>query len=373
MCFSSFDGLVFIATAHRHRNPTLAKVLSVELPRGTAINWLNMTNTSDGERSAPRIDGQLLADLWVFRAAASSNSITAAASKLNVTQSAVSQRILRLESRLGCSLFTRHKSRIELSDAGASLLRAMTQVNLVLTDSLSRIQRTEHKALVVSCLPSLATEWLVPHLEDFYHRHPGIEIFVRSEQIPATSESLEGEGVDVLIDYRLAAAADLHELASVQEYVFPVCSRKYREVLDGPDGATAPLVLLHDDVDEPWEAGKRGTEWNAWRTLRGSDWPGRAAIGRHFNLAHLAYHAAMFHQGVAIGRAVIVHRLLSIGELVLAIDGPPAPCATYRMWTARPGDANSPVQQFARWWREAMLQTQSQSIAMITSNGNESD
>ena len=334
---------------------------------------VNMTHTSDGDRSTPRIDGQLLADLWVFKAVASTCSITAAASKLNVTQSAVSQRILRLESRLGAPLFMRHKSRLELSDAGTSLLRAMTQVTLVLTDSLSRIQRSEHKALVVSCLPSLATEWLVPHLEDFYCAHPGIEIFVRSEQVPATSESLEEEGIDVLIDYRLESAVDLHELASVQEYVFPVCSRRYREVLHGPDAATAPLVLLHDDIDVPWEEGKRNTEWNAWRTSRGSDWPTRRATARHFNLAHLAYHAAMFHQGVAIGRAAIVHRLLSIGELVLAIDGPPAPCATYRMWTTRPGDTNSPVHQFARWWREAMLQTQLQSLAMIESKGNESD
>jgi LysR family glycine cleavage system transcriptional activator len=268
-----------------------------------ATGRFDMANTPGGERSPQRIDGQLLADLWVFRAAASSCSITAAATKLNVTQSAVSQRILRLESRLGSPLFTRHKSRIELSEAGASLLRAMNQVTLLLTDSLGQIQRTEHKALVVSCLPSLATEWLVPHLEEFYLRHPGIEIFVRSEQVPSTSESLEAEGIDVLIDYRASRATDLHELASVQEHVFPVCSRKYRQVLHGPDRTTAPLVLLHDDVDVPWEDGKRSTEWNSWRTSIGSNWPGRPATARHFNLAHLAYHAAMFHQGVAIGRA----------------------------------------------------------------------
>ena len=313
-----------------------------------------MTNLPPEEPGAHRIEGQLLSDLWIFRAVAATGSITAAAERMSVTQSAVSQRVLRLEGRLGTPLFARHKSRITLTDAGNSLLQTMNQVALVLTDGLSRVQRLEDKALVVSCIPSLATEWLVPHLEDFYRLHPGIEIFVRSEQVPATAESLDKEGIDVLIDYNPVRATDLHELAAVQEYVFPVCSARYRDVLDGPDKHTAPLVLLHDDVDTPWHDGARGTEWNSWRTSKGCNWPGRTVGARHFNLAHLAYHAAMFHQGVAIGRSVIVERLLNIGELVLAVDGPPAPGAVYRMWTTRPGGPDSSVQLFARWLHGAM-------------------
>jgi DNA-binding transcriptional LysR family regulator len=131
-----------------------------------------------------------------------------------------------------------------------------------------------------------------------------------------------------------------------------------REQLDGPDAASLPLVLLHDDVNE--------AEWSLWRKTNGSDWPARPVSNRLFNLAHLAYQAAMTHQGVAIGRSVIVHRLLSLGALVVAVDASPAPAGIYRLSTNRPGPADSPVRKFAQWWRDSMMQTQAQTLSLLS-------
>jgi len=324
------------------------------------VEHVPMTFDADRTRLTHRLDAQMLSDLWVFRAAASAGSITGAATRLNVTQSAVSQRVLRLEARLGTPLFVRHKSRIVLTDAGTSLLQAMSQVTMLLNDALSRVNPLQHEALVVSCTPSLATDWLVPNLEAFYRLHPGIEVFVRAELGPATINRLDDEGIDVLIDYA-SPPGDLEELACVQETVFPVCSRRMREQLDGPDAATLPLVLLHDDVNE--------AEWGLWRKANHTDWPARPVGNRLFNLAHLAYQAAMTHQGVAIGRSVIVSRLLSLGALVVAVDASPAPAGIYRLSTNRPGDEESPVRKFARWWRESMLHTQEQTLSLVTAPG----
>ncbi len=319
--------------------------------------------TQDDEQDAYRLDAQLLSDLWIFRAAARFGSFTAAAPRLGVTQSAVSQRVLRLEARLGTPLFVRHKSRIALTDAGKSLFDAMGQVASVLNDNLSRITRLQRQAIVVRCVPSLAVEWLVPHLEDFYRQHPGIKVFVRSEMAPSTPERLEDDGVDVVIDYEPLPAPGLHELANFQERVFPVCSRRYRDLLDGPERHSFPLILLYDTA--PWLNGPATAEWDGWRQGAGTDWPGRPAGARHFNLAHLAYHTAMCDQGVAVGHAVIANRLLTKGELIVAVDGPPVPGAFYRVSTHRPGDARSPVRLFAKWWREAMAETQAQTLALL--------
>ncbi|TAJ73894.1 MAG: LysR family transcriptional regulator [Phenylobacterium sp.] len=335
------------------------------------LRWLELAVKPDGmsmphddEPDAYRLDAQLLSDLWIFRAAARLGSITAAARRLGVTQGAVSQRVLRLEARLGAPLFVRHKSRIALTDAGTTLLGAMTQVALVLNDSLSRINRLQRKAIVVSCVPSLATEWLVPHLDEFYRQHPGIEVFVRSELAPSTPERMEDDGIDLAIDYLPTAPADLHELASLQEMIFPVCAPTYRQMLAGPDADTMPIVLLHDDV--PWIGGSAESEWGAWRKAAVSTWPDRATGARHFNLAHLAYHAAMGDQGVAVGRSVIVNRLLMKGELVAAVDRAPVPGPSYRVLTSHPGDARSPVRQFANWWGKAMAETQAQTLSLLT-------
>lgn len=319
-----------------------------------------MSSSGGDGRLARRLDSQMLSDLWVFRAAASEGSITAAAGRLNVTQSAVSQRIHRLETRLGTPLFSRHKSRLSLTDAGTLLLQAMTQVTLTLNDSLSRVSPIEHRALVVSCAPSLATDWLVPNIESFYRENPGIEVFVRAEVGPSTVNRLDDEGIDLLIDYA-TSPTDLNLLASVQEWVFPVCSRFTLERLLQRDVQSAPVVMLHDDVNE--------AEWTSWRTVNGSNWPGSAVTNRLFNLAHLAYQAAISHQGVAIGRSIIVHRLLAMGSLVVAVRARAAPGGTYRLLTNKPGMANSPVRQFALWWHRCMVQTQTETLARLPQAG----
>lgn len=314
------------------------------------------------DRDVYRLDAQLLADLWIFRAAARFGSITEAARSLNVTQGAVSQRVLRLEGRLGTQLFTRAKGRLAITEPGAGLLDAMTQVASVLNDALSRIERQQRSAIVVSCLPSLATEWLVPNLEGFYLEHPGIEIFVRSELLPATAERLQDDEVDLAIDYSPAPPQGLHELAAIPEYIFPVCAKSYLERIAELDRDRA-LMLLHDDV--PWIGGAAGDEWRAWQKEVGAHGFEEPLAHRHFNLAHLAYHAAVCGQGVAVGRATVVHRLMQKGELVEALDYPPVAGPTYRVLSHRPGDARSSVRTFAKWWARAMAETQAQTLALL--------
>src|SRR5688572_15629655 len=62
-----------------------------------------------------------LPHLDTFSAAAESNSFTAAAKAMGLTQSAVSQRIQALEGRLGLALFRRRGGRVNLTDAGQRL------------------------------------------------------------------------------------------------------------------------------------------------------------------------------------------------------------------------------------------------------------
>lgn len=318
----------------------------------------------DSDRAPPRIDTQMLSDMWIFRAVAGSESITGAAEQLNVTQSAVSQRVSRLEARLDTQLFVRERNGMALTEQGAVLAHALNQAAFLLGDALDEIRRPETRSIVVSCAPTVATEWLVPKLEEFYQLHPGIDVFVRAEMLAATSKRMQAEGVDLVISYQQAPLPDLQELAAVQELTFPVCSRSYREGLDALADRGPGPVLLHDDM--PWGVnGGLPTEWDAWRLSSGLRWPPREGGARHFNLAHLAYHAAVFNQGVALGRAAVVHRLLGRGELVPALSAPPIPEGFYRMATAQSGEVRPWMRLFATWWRDAMVQTQQGTLALV--------
>jgi len=325
-----------------------------------------MIPSGEDPPDARRLDAQLLSDLWVFRAAARMGSLTGAASRLGVSQGAVSQRILRLEGRLGVQLFSREKGRVTLTSEGESVFEAMSQVAMILNETLGAIEPRHRSALVVRCVPSVATEWLVPNLQDFYTQHPGIEIFVRAELAPSTPERLDDESIDLAIDYCPEPVPDLHELASLQEFVFPVCSPRYRARLPDVDP-----VLLTDDLDRLGRPADY--EWETWRRTLDTDWPGKGAASRHFYLAHLAYHAAMGDQGVALGRAVIMHRLLAKGELIPATDSAPVPGAVYRLLTNRPGKSTSAMRLFATWCVEAMTETQNATLALLAAGPRASD
>jgi DNA-binding transcriptional LysR family regulator len=314
------------------------------------------------DRDVQGLDAQLLSDLWYFRFAARLCSITSAAQRLGLTQGAVSQRIQRLEQRLGTAVFVRQKGGVQLTDAGALLLEAMTKVALVLNESLGAIQERRSASIVVGCLPSMATEWLVPHLSDFYATDPEIEVVVRSELAPWSAGRLEDDGVDIVIDYRPGPAADLHELASVQEMIFPVCSPRYRDALAWGRRGDAPVTLLHDDL--PWVGGTPDSEWDLLAMADAAP-PGRPVGSRHFNAAHLAYGAAAMHQGVAVGHTIIAHRLLTRGDLVPASRNPPVLGAAYRASVVHPGGPHSPVRRFARWWRDAALETQAATMRLL--------
>jgi len=63
--------------------------------------------------------------LVAFRAVAESQNLRAAAEKLHLTHSAVSQQIRGLEEQLGFALFDRHGRRVAINPAGVALLRGV--------------------------------------------------------------------------------------------------------------------------------------------------------------------------------------------------------------------------------------------------------
>jgi LysR family transcriptional regulator for metE and metH len=116
--------------------------------------------------------------LRLVRAIADEGGPTRAASRLHLTQSAVSHQLAALEARLGVPLFTRVRRQLKLTPAGA---RLVASARVLLTD-LSRVERELHEAgtrkrdvlrVAVECftsyywLPrvvaSLATEF--PHVD----------------------------------------------------------------------------------------------------------------------------------------------------------------------------------------------------------------
>ena len=106
--------------------------------------------------------------LRAFEAAARHLSFTTAASELNVTQTAISHQIKRLEEELGVRLFIRQNRSLTLTQQAQEYLpgiRAAFNDLRLATDRLLR--KDDDHVLTVSTLASLAAKWLLPRLTAF--------------------------------------------------------------------------------------------------------------------------------------------------------------------------------------------------------------
>src|SRR5579872_7431159 len=100
--------------------------------------------------------------LRAFEAAARHLSFTRAADELNVTQTAISHQIRRLEEQLGIPLFVRRNRALELTREASDYLPAIRSAFADLHRATEKLRRADRDArLTVSTTASLATKWLV--------------------------------------------------------------------------------------------------------------------------------------------------------------------------------------------------------------------
>ena len=142
----------------------------------------------------------------VFAAVAEAGGFRAAAERLGVTRSAVSQTLQRLEDRLGVALVERTTRSVRLTDAGrllhAALRPALDEVRAAV-DAIGELRRRPAGTLRLS-VSSIAESFLRgPALADFLAAHPDVRLEVMVDDGDA---DVIGEGFDAGI--RLGEAID---------------------------------------------------------------------------------------------------------------------------------------------------------------------
>src|SRR5246500_5060538 len=160
--------------------------------------------------------------LRAFEAAARHLSFTLAAAGLNVTQTAISHQIRRLEEELGLRLFVRKNRALTLTPKARDYLpgvRAAFNDLRLATDRLLR--KDDDNVLTGSTFASLAAKWLLPRLTAFQEAHPGIDVRI------TTSTALvdfRGGGVDAAIRYGRGNWPGVRAEWLMADELFPVCS-----------------------------------------------------------------------------------------------------------------------------------------------------
>ena len=278
--------------------------------------------------------------LRAFEAAARHMSFTRAAAELNVTQTAVSHQIRRLEEQLGTRLFVRRNRALSLTREARDYLPSVCSAFEDLRQATARLRRPEREGvLTVSTTASLATKWLVSRVAAFQDAHPGIAVRISTS---AHLVDFQREEVDMAVRYGRGSWPGLRADWLMAERLFPVCSpallaaKPLREPAD-----LAHHTLLHTSVSRE--------DWQLWLTAAGLPLSIAARRGLTFDQGFMAVQAAMEGLGVALGRTRLVEADLAAGRLVAPFDIALPQDAGYYVVSPVATAGSAKVALFRRW------------------------
>ena len=124
--------------------------------------------------------------LEAFIAIAQLGNFARAADHLNLSQTALSHRIRKLETEIGMRLLLRTTREVSLTEAGQDLLPVARRSFESLSTAYDAVQlkgKEQRLKLAFACLPTVAHFYLPPLLDAFAKAHPKIE--VRMQDQPA--------------------------------------------------------------------------------------------------------------------------------------------------------------------------------------------
>lgn len=167
--------------------------------------------------------------LVAFEAAARLGNISRAADELSLTQSAVSQRVRKLEEFVGQSLFFRQGSGVSLTAAGELLYDSVHETLKRLSAGFDRIAPYKNKdSLLLACPPEFAHGWLMPRLELMKASHPSVEIWLISDR---DVRAIDRVDVDLIVSRMPIHTADVECVPLLEDEAIAIAGARSGERL----------------------------------------------------------------------------------------------------------------------------------------------
>jgi DNA-binding transcriptional LysR family regulator len=137
--------------------------------------------------------------LEAFLSIAERGSFQRAAAHLNLSQTAISHRMRKLEEDLGLKLFARTTREVTLTRAGIDFLpkarRALAELEQSF-DDLKQQGAKRRERLDIACLPVFAVNYLPPTLRKFHEIHPQVQVRIFETPSTAIAELVQSGEVE---------------------------------------------------------------------------------------------------------------------------------------------------------------------------------
>jgi LysR family transcriptional regulator, glycine cleavage system transcriptional activator len=296
-----------------------------------------------------------LGNLRAFEAVARRLGFGSAAEELFVTQSAVSRQIKSLEDELGAPLFVRGTRRVELTQSGALLQRAVVEALPAIDAAVRQIRQVRGRRRVsVSTFASFGSLWLLPRIEAFQREHPDIDIRVSATD---TLSDLDDPELDLALRYCSPEQAPVGAERLFGEVLTPVVSRSFAEAVargDAPPLSRPADLAAHTLAEE--DDTRTSSALLSWRRWLAAQKVGAVQPRRwlYLNFTYQQVQAALAGHGVALARVALVFEALQRGELVEPFGAAGRTSSPYCYWLATaPAARDRPeVAEFCAWVTE---------------------
>lgn len=258
-----------------------------------------------------------VAALTAFVQVAELHSFRAAASRLGVTPSAVSQTMRQLEERLGVRLLNRTTRSVSLTDAGIRLFdqlqSAFGQIGGALED-LNRQRERPVGTLRIHATQAAAALVVAPVWEHFLSTYPDVHLELRVDQAPADIVAM---GFDAMIGCKEHLATDMVAVrATGPMKIAVVAAPAY--LADHGHPRTPEDLVNHRCICYRLAPDQPLYEWSF---IRGGH-PQHVPVGSHviLNSSELAVRAAIDGLGITYTFEAQVQVFLRSGQLIRVLE-----------------------------------------------------
>lgn len=191
-----------------------------------------------------------LEDLQAFLNIYKAGTFTKAAKDYGLTQSALSQKIARIEDLLQTSVFVRHPRKLSLTPSGEKLLTYAKEVSLRQSEFLKNFDQYNQElsgVIRIATFSSIMRSMILPALAPFLRKHKGVSLELSTYEMYELEDVLKTSKADFIItDFEPNLGGIESKKINEEEYVI-ISAKKYPK---------APNVFLdhgpHDNATESY-------------------------------------------------------------------------------------------------------------------------
>ena len=190
------------------------------------------------------MENQNLNLYYIFYVTAGCGNISLAAKELFISQPAISKAISKLETNLGCVLFTRNSRGVKLTVEGEVLYKQLDTAFHAISlgeETLKRNGELGVGELSIGVSSTLCKYILLPYLKDFVHENPYVKVSISCQSTNETIEALENGTLDIGLigETDRMEHLDFLPLTEIQDTF--VTTKEYMDFLCKKTGLTYPV------------------------------------------------------------------------------------------------------------------------------------